>query len=349
MLRRQLIAGMDEVLTAIHKSELILALRRGASKETPAKLLRALRNYALSASRYNEAARQVASVFEIEKVEDPDFWVLLLGDTDENMLLRNRLNFVTKELPQVLSLLTQDTVSDQSASKDAELSSLQIRLIEENGRFSTVSRVIQALSACQELYDSLATLEDDVSQPLAVAAIDSGSDKAFDLFGAAKVMSELRQLILSMWDLVVFHRERKLGRQLELIASALPILERIQKLEDSQKLGREQAQIIRNGIIDGTKRFLDSGVTLDEFSNHSHTDPRMLLAPEQKLLSGPSNPPTGSSSANPSAPNTPPSSDRSFSPEEQLPRSGLSDDDIRRIAEALGRNNPSGPQKGSIE
>ena len=311
-------------------------MRRGASKESPAKLLHALRAYSISAHAYSDAGRAVAKVFEIEKVEDPEFWVRLLGETDDSIMLRNRLAFMTRELPQILVLLAQDSVPEQAEGKDLEFVSLQIRLIEEDGRFSTVSRVLQALSACQELYDALAILEDDVSQPLAIAAIDSGSDKAFDLFGAAKVVSELRQLILSIWDLVVFHRERKLGRQLELIASALPILERIKKMEDSEKLGREQAQIIRNGIMDGTKKFLDAGVIMDEFSAHARTDPRLLLAPEQKLLSAPSADSHTAPRSNPDPPDTPPS-DRSFGRDGLQPKTGLSDEDIRRIADLLGK------------
>ena len=348
MLRRQLLEGVQEVLNAIRTSELASSMGRGSAKESPAKLLGALRAYSISAHSYSEAGRAIAKVFALEKVEDPDFWVRLLGETEYNMILRNRLSFIITELPQILDLLTQDSVPEKAEGKDLELVSLQIRLIEEDGRFSTVSRVIQALSACQELYDALAILEDDISQPLAVAAIDSGSDKAFDLFGAAKVMSELRQLILSMWDLVVFHRERKLGRQLELIASALPILERIKKMEDSEKLGREQAQIIRIGIIDGTKKFLDAGVTLEEFSSHSRTDPRLLLAPEQKLLSAPSpdSHTTPRSSPDPSAP---PSSDRSFAPDGAPSKTGLSDEDIRRIADLLGKGGSSNREPDPTE
>lgn len=334
MLRKQLLIGASEVLHAITVSELLQGLRRNSKSDNPAKLLQALREYSIAAHGYSDAGRQVAAVFELQKLEDPEFWSVLLGESDQLLPMRQRLMFILRELPQLLALLTQHSVVEEPESKGSELTAMQIRLIEDDGHFSTVKRVIQALSACQEIYDALAVLEDETSQPLAIAAIDSGSDKAFDLFGAAKVMAEFRLLVLSMWDLVVFHRERKLGRQLEVIASALPILERIQKLEDAQKLGREQAQIIRNGIIDGTKKFLDAGVTLDEFNSRSHTDPRVLLAPEQKLLAAP---PTQSQVPAGSGPDS-----SSPHPSDQGPASGtraikteLSEEDIRRISEHI--------------
>ena len=100
-------------------------------------------------------------------------------------------------------------------------------------------------------------------------------------------MKEFRELVVSLWGLIVFHREHKFGKRLELIASALPVLERVAAPEHANKLGREEAQIIRNGIVEGAKKFIASGVVTDDLAAHATHEPRALLAPEPKLLTGP--------------------------------------------------------------
>ena len=61
------------------------------------------------------------------------------------------------ELPKLIELLHQDTVSQPDAAKlggssaPESIDVVRISLVEERGQFSTVQRVIEGLSACKEL------------------------------------------------------------------------------------------------------------------------------------------------------------------------------------------------------
>jgi hypothetical protein len=68
---------------------------------------------------------------------------------------------------------------------------------------------------------------------LIVLGCDSGSDKAFDFLGLAEVIGSLKDLILELWDRIIFYKEKKLSAKMELIANSLPIHERISVLQSS--------------------------------------------------------------------------------------------------------------------
>ncbi len=340
---------MAELTGAIEKSGILVALRpeqrpeKAAPRERNdvAVQFRAFRDYAIAASRFSESARSLAQIFKIEPLEDPDVWVRLAGreETPTHVKLARALTTVQQELPKIVSLFQQDTIHPKADQSNADnstpsLAIVRITFIEEDHRFSTVQRVIDGLSACQELYDGLQRMAGEPPISLGIGAIDSGSDKSFDLFGAAALIKELRDLLISLWGLVVFHRENKLGKRLELIASSLPILERVNSLEQTNRLGREEAQIVRNLLLDGAKKFVESGLITEDLEQHSVQSPRRLLAPEQKLLAGPSQMPAASPGPTPQ-------------PERDPPRSGpgrnLSDADLEALANILNRRDGGSP------
>lgn len=337
MQRKDMIAAISDVSDALEKSGVVGVLRqtrseKSAPRDTSEKL-RALRDYAVLASNFKPVARSLAKILKLELLEDPEVWLQLVASNDSGMALTlaRAVSTVQSELPKILTLLQQESVksapsTQDDATKAAALDSLRITFVEEDGRFSTVQRLVDGLSACQEIYDGLQRLSGDASRPLAIGAIDSGSDKSFDLFGAAALMKEFRELVVSLWGLVVFHREHKLGRRLELLASALPILERVTALEQANRLGREEAQIIKNCFIEGTKKFVAAGVLTEDLEAHATHNPRALLAPEPKLLTGPAS--ADMAASDPSDPELDPPVGRSST-------RNFSDADLERLAELM--------------
>lgn len=341
--------ALTEVSQAISESKVIEVLRqspkeRGGPRDTGA-YLRVLRDYSIIAASYKPSARAVARIFKLEPLEDPEVWVALVsgGEPSTNTMLTRAVMTLQSEVPKVIALLTQESVqaspnSQLEVANGAALDAVRITFVEENGTFSTVQRLIEGLSACQEIYDGLQRLNGGSSIPLAIGAIDSGSDKSFDLFGAAALMKEFRELIVSLWGLVVFHREHQLGRRLELLASALPILERVNELEQANKLGREEAQIIRNSFVEGTRKFVAAGVMTEDLEAHATHNPRTLLAPEPKLLTGPSfsEVPKGSDASGTG-------SSSEGNPRESKSSRNLSDADLQRLADLIASKNDGRP------
>jgi hypothetical protein len=117
-----------------------------------------------------------------------------------------------------------------------------------------------------------------------VIACDSGSDKSFDFLGAAKVIAGLKELILTMWDRVVYYREKKLDAKLDLIGKALPIIGKIEELKAAGSLEPEQAELIKQKVLGGVHKLLETGIVIPEISLRATYNPRQLMAPEPKLL-----------------------------------------------------------------
>lgn len=165
---------------------------------------------------------------------------------------------------------------------------LSVLVIEEPGRFSTAERLSQVLISIGLLYEACATIEGLSPQELSVVACDSGSDKSFDLLGVAKAIDSVKDIIVSIWDRVVFFKERKMETQIELIGKSLPIIDYIGQLEQQNKLGPEEAEILRRKVTEGASKFVRCGAIIPEIEERAASyNPRILMAPEPKLLSAP--------------------------------------------------------------
>jgi hypothetical protein len=122
---------------------------------------------------------------------------------------------------------------------------------------------------------------------LSVVACDSGSDKCIDFMGIAKSMHEVKDIILQVWDRVVFHRENKIGKQLDNLTKALPILEKLNAMEKEGALGPEKAELLRRKLSEGVLGFVEAGAIITEINTRATLEPRKIMAPERKLLVGP--------------------------------------------------------------
>lgn len=295
MQRNSIISGAREIQAAIEATNIhkhIAPAPTERVKANFAETLAALNQYSLAASRYSEAAKGVAKVFDIDRLENTHIWESLLnGENAMRNQIARSLSTIKSELPRIIELIQQHSVLEADTPEEIkssdEVSAMKLSFIEDDGQFSTVQRVIQGLSACEELYRAIQTIYSNSTTPLAIGAIDSGSDKSFELFGSADAIKELRLLIVEIWDRVVFHKENKLGKRLELLEKSLPIIEKIKSLEQEGKLGKEESRIAINHITDGTKMFIAAGVFTTDIAKAQKVEPRLLLAPEPKLLAAP--------------------------------------------------------------
>lgn len=195
---------------------------------------------------------------------------------------------VTNFLPRMIDLIKQEeppsAIVKGSKEDSSHLGVIKLILAEPTGQHSKPERLVQAFLSVRKLYEVVAELEGVSADTLTVTSCDSGSDKTFDFLGVAKAITSLKELLLSLWDRVVFFREKQLAQRLDLVATSLPILERITALQQSQALGPEQAEIMRRKVIDGVGEFLETGSTIPEMNGRSRFEPRQLMAPEPKLL-----------------------------------------------------------------
>lgn len=259
-------------------------------------LLRSLNEYSVAARSFSSNERQIVEIFGLSLLEDPLNWGPLLaikeGRTQEQYQVYQNINFSITYLPKLVNLFMplyfslkdlppEELSKEKGYEKKAFLSVL---LAESNNMELTSERVTNFLSSINLLYESCATIQKETSA-LILIGFDSGSDKAFDFIGAAKVIQMIKEIIIALWDRIVFFREKKFEQRLDLVAKSLPIIEEIHRLEKSKKIGKEQAEILRNNIYKSVTGFINSGAYTPEMQKISEFNPRELMAPSPKLLS----------------------------------------------------------------
>ena len=293
MRRTELISAVEEVNQTLNQTKLEELLRsyiRNRGKEggdVSSKLLESLKQYSIIAHSYSQAAREIAEILELSNLENIGIWTVIATSNPHPIIneLYNAVRFAKEYLPKIVSLIRQeplDLINQESKFKDKSV--LSVIVIEEQGRFSKPARLAEVLEGVSEIYEACAILLDHSPNELSVIACDSGSDKSFDFLGAAKVIECVKEIFLSLWDRIVFFRERKLSQRIDLVADALPIIEKIGNLEQENKLGREQAEILRRKILGGVGKFIESGAIIREIEDRTYFNPRSLMAPEPKLL-----------------------------------------------------------------
>ena len=229
------------------------------------------------------------SYFDIEDVFSFSFWKEILDTEGEptrsGYNISHKIDGILNFLSSFLALLAsgRPDYDDVTLLADHQ-GSIRIYLPEDPGETSSLSRATTALSSIHLLYDVVCQASGHEHNPLALLACDSGSDKSFDLLGLAECMTELRALIIDIWDLVVHHRERKAERNLDLIVKSLPLMITIKDLEESESLSREQAELMRRKLVSGVTGFIDAGVITHDIYHNSTHDPRQLMKPAQGLL-----------------------------------------------------------------
>ncbi len=104
------------------------------------------------------------------------------------------------------------------------------------------------------------------------------------MLGLAKAIASLKDIILSIWRIALFYREKQVEARIEVIANSLPVLEKIADLEASNKLAAEHAQALRLQVIAGVSAVMTAGVIIPDVSAFPSFSPRALLAPPQRAL-----------------------------------------------------------------
>lgn len=297
MRRVEIIDSVVRVQNALNKSGLtattIRSLGDRAGKETGKYLLQALRDYNLQAKDFRTVEKKITEILQLEVLEDTDFWINVATGSEEPPVIHtlySRLRFVEEYLSKFLKLLETDAIqaaretSDKPPTDREGSSVLSVIVIENPKQLSRPTRLINIRESITLLYEANAILLNVPSEGLSVIGCDSGSDKAFDFFGLANVMKNVKEVILSLWDRVVFFREQQMEARIDLIRKSLPVVEKISDLERQKKIEPEQAELLRRKLFDGCTKFIESGAIIPEIQDRAFHNPRVLMSPQPKLL-----------------------------------------------------------------
>ena len=305
MRRKDFIDSSNAILSAINDSKILNIVRamvRPDSREaTPDEVLFSYQTLLRHVDKFSKNEQEILSVFNIENLADNKLWsAILMGDSKEGRSIETMhrtsmsISDLVEYLPKMMSVIKQNNVhylTDDSGTSTKNLPNdreiISLILPESDNEISKPQRLVEAIDSISSFYTVIATLENENPNDLGVAAMDSGSDKSFDFLGAAKVVSAVKELIIELWDRIVYYKERKLGQHIDLVAKSLPVFERINNMEQAGEISREQAEICRRTIENGVTKFVRVGALLPEFEQHASNNPRQIMAPERKLLGYP--------------------------------------------------------------
>ncbi len=286
-------------MSALKQTRMLDALRSllmsSPERSKPAnteKLIRALHQFALLASNFGPAERRMGAILGLDPLIENDSWIKLITEpgSEAVRMLFSSVGEALRYLPRFVELIEPDflravVVKSEEVPKVLQGKSLlTVIAIEERNQFSGPQRLIEVIQSIMLMYEAFAIISEQSADDLVVLACDSGSDKSFDFLGAAKLMEQVKELILSLWDKVVYFREKKAGERIALVAKSLPVIEEIAKLRASGALAPEKAEIVSRKIMEGVEKFLTNGATIPEIVNVSAFNSRALLAPQVKLL-----------------------------------------------------------------
>lgn len=291
MLRSQIVKGTMRVRSALEK--LKFDEFSGDSTTTPQMLPKIFARYAAfmkDEDAFGETERTIMEILGLSELKEENIWAAMLMRSERKGVetlaqIARSVNTALKFLPKILELLKQDVDQfTESGKKEKENYEILSVTVIEDQQNSTPKRIVTAIESIDGLYQACATIMGEKNSDLSFLSCDSGSDKCFDFLGAAKIVSCVKEVLLSFWDRIVFFREEKTGRRLELIAESLPILGQIATMKDTGKLEPEQAELLKRQIIESIKKFAQAGVTIPEIDKSTVYNPRQLMQPERKLL-----------------------------------------------------------------
>jgi hypothetical protein len=306
MRRVELIRAVRTVLAALKESRVHEALaqvaREPGQQTARHALLSALRDYTVRSAGFGEGERRVVEALDLAPLDDPAWWVTVVsGGAGEGgrpaAAMLQTIRLAGASLPKLLNLLSNEAIQRSTAPADQQpadgMQQLEVIVIENGQQRSSPVRLITALESIWLLYDAVAQMQKLAPNTLSVLSCDAGGDKAFYFLGLAPAVKGVRDILLSVWDRVVFYRGKQAEARLAMIERSLPALERIVALRERELIGPEEAELLRRRVVAGVKKFLEAGCTLPEIEDTDRDRARALLTPSPKLLANPARPRAG--------------------------------------------------------
>jgi hypothetical protein len=300
MRRMEIVEAGKKVLNAIHESLIYEAFEKTLREGPPegevfnAYLMSRLHEYSLLAKDYGPIEKKIADILHLSSITNAEKWpevVYTREGRPGTIYVWNRyLYFAVNYLPLFLELMKPDYLAVTQKGAE-ELSDeykgkalLTTILIEDSKHPPTTDRIVDLLASVSSLYDTSSMLLKHPTVHLTMVGCDAGSEKVFEFLGAAKVMEMVKGILLSLWDRIMFFRERQIAQRVELVAKSLPAINEIWAMENENKIGHEEAELLRIKLVDSVQKFITCGAVIPEMLERSTFDPRELMRPEPKLL-----------------------------------------------------------------
>jgi hypothetical protein len=301
MLRSDIVRGLANILAAVEDSNVLSVVervyrelsRQGGEVKMP-ELLESYQKFQLAYnSRFTPTEHHIMKVLDVGEFAEADWWSVVISSAgaasrspDAAATIGRplfRMRFVADYLPSVIALVRQDSEAD-GVHVGAPSGHLTLILPEEAGKYSSPLRVTAAIDSIAVLYEAFGELSVQSNTDLVIKGLDSGVDKHLEFQGLPDLIEKVKELLLDLWDNVIYYREKRFAERLDLTAKHLPILAEIAALEEKSQLQPERAELLRRKFTQGATKFFETGASIPEMNKFSNYVPRQLLSPKETLL-----------------------------------------------------------------
>ena len=172
--------------------------------------------------------------------------------------------------------------------KKGALKQITLLLPEKNhASASEPERIALSMTSISSLYDFHAQLLGIKDTKLKVIACDSGSDKSFDLLGAAKVVEQVKETIFGVWDRIRFHKNEKFSAVTGNFLEGLAAVDKIEEYCKKHDKAPDEAERLKRAYGKSIQGLIDSNSIIPELEITPNADPKKLFSNPTKRLTGP--------------------------------------------------------------
>ena len=288
MTRAQIIASAEQITEAIESAGISDIADGSKERMTLQDYLLSFKQYNILAEQFSEGALFLEKELGFSQLRDPDPWITMSkqADLEDNHPL-NDLKGVVSTINSIINLLKFQE-EEQETDVNKEILTLVV-LEPENNDYSSPKRISDSIDSITLLYEACARLQNQHFDDLKVISCDSGKDKLFDFRGNVLLIGAVKELVLSIWERVIFYRNRNLQERISLLTHSLPALDIITEYEMSGQFSTNEGELTRTALIDGVKKFLSSGAVIQEIRERIPFDERSLMSIESSGVPSSSN------------------------------------------------------------
>lgn len=293
----QAVNNLREALQACQIRDLLRAARSGQTTDTASRTQNILLAYNVFTRHYQnftDDEKELMALFGLGPLLEITFWSGLI-DSDQTVsrkLLADvdvgayNIIFI---MPKLRELLTRDNDRDELLFTDAngserEMKRVRLLVAEKERSLTTPNLVTNILRSMDELYESLASLYGETRVALAVGAIDSGSAKSFDFFGATAIMSEIRNLLVNVWDRIKYSSEDNFRYQIEVAIMASGFIARVKESQMANLVNEEQGQRITRSVAKSIEMLFRCGAYTEEMDSPREVKASVYLTPKVPMI-----------------------------------------------------------------
>ena len=283
MTRAQIIASAEQITKAIESAGISEIANGTKERMTLQDYLLSFKQYNILAEQFSKGALFLENELGFSQLRDPDPWITMSkqGDLEDDHPL-NHIKGVVSTIYSIINLLKLQQAENET-DENREILTLVV-LEPENDDYSSPKRISDSIDSITLLYEACARLQSQHFDDLEVISCDSGKDKLFDFRGNVQLIGAVKELVLSIWERVIFYRNRNLQERISLLTHSLPALDIITEYEMNGRFSTSEGELTRNALIDGVKKFLSSGAVIQEIRERIPFDERSLMAVENSVL-----------------------------------------------------------------